>query len=97
LAERKYTDDIPEDTKSRRLQEIVDMQRNLSRKSNEKDLNKMHRVLIEGESKKSDAHYSGRNSQNKVVVFPKSNHKPGEYVDVWVTECTAATLLGKTL
>lgn len=94
-AAKKYTDDIPEEVKSRRLQEVVDLQLKLSAESNKKDLNKVHKVLAEGFSKKSKEHLSGRNSQNKIVVFPKENFKPGDYVNVLVTACTSATLIGK--
>ena len=73
------------------------MQGKLSHQSNKKDLNKMFKVLIEASSKKTDTDWMGRNSQNKVVVFPKANkdHKPGDYVWVKVTNCTQATLLGE--
>ena len=94
MAERKYKDDVSEEVKSRRLSEIIELQHKLSNKSNLKDLNKVHRVLAESISKKSSEHLSGRNSQNKVVVFPKGNYKPGDYVNVLVTECTHATLIG---
>ncbi len=96
LAQRRYADDIPEEVKKRRLQEIVDLQNRLSRLSNEKDLGKTYKVLIEGESKKSDADWMGRNTQNKVIVFPKEDRhlKAGDYVMVKVTDCTKATLLG---
>lgn len=97
LAQRRYADDIPEEVKKRRLQEIVEVQNRLSRLSNEKDLGKTFKVLIEATSKRSDAHWMGRNSQNKVIVFPKgtTDYKPGDYVDVKVNECTQATLLGE--
>ena len=97
LAERRYQDDVPLEVKKRRLQEIVDLQGKLSHQSNKKDLNKMFKVLIEASSKKTDTDWMGRNSQNKVVVFPKANkdHKPGDYVWVKVTNCTQATLLGE--
>jgi tRNA-2-methylthio-N6-dimethylallyladenosine synthase len=97
LAQRRYTDDIPESVKKRRLQEIVDVQNRLSYASNEKDLGKTFKVLIEATSKRSDADWMGRNSQNKVVVFPKGDrsHQPGDYVQVKVTRCTQATLLGE--
>lgn len=94
LAERKYEDDVPEEVKSRRLAEIVDLQQKLAAKKTRLGLNKVHRVLIEGFSKKSDKHYSGRNSQNLVVVFPVTHHKPGEYVNVLATDCTVTTLIG---
>jgi tRNA-2-methylthio-N6-dimethylallyladenosine synthase len=87
---------VPEAVKKRRLQEIVNLQGALSRESNKADVGKTFRVLIEGVSKKSDAHWMGRNSQNKVLVFPKeaSALQPGDYVHVTVTDFTQATLLG---
>ncbi len=96
LAERRYKDDILIDVKKRRLQEIVDLQGKLSKESNEKDIDKTFKVLIEGSSKKSDEHWMGRNSQNKVIVFPKENYSlnKGDYAFVKVTNCTQATLLG---
>lgn len=97
LAQRRYKDDIPEEIKKRRLQEIVETQNNLSRLSNEKDLGKTFKVLIEATSKRSENDWMGRNSQNKVIVFPKGNHdlKPGDYTMVKVNNCTQATLLGE--
>lgn len=97
LAEKRYTDDVPMEVKKRRLQEIVELQNRLSQESNKKDLGKTFKVLIEGDSKRSDKDWMGRNSQNKVVVFPKENAelKKGDYVDVIVNDCTQATLLGK--
>jgi len=87
-------DDIPENVKSKRLTEIIELQNRLSAKSKEKDLNKSFEVLVEGVSKKSDQHYFGRTSQNKGVVFPKKDLKIGEYVQVKVNKCTSATLIG---
>jgi tRNA-2-methylthio-N6-dimethylallyladenosine synthase len=97
LAQRRYKDDIPEEVKKRRLQEIVELQGRLSRESNQQDVGKICKVLIEADSKKTDKDWMGRNSQNKVIVFPKGNkaHKPGDYVWVKVKECTQATLLGE--
>ncbi|HEU0112907.1 MAG TPA: tRNA (N6-isopentenyl adenosine(37)-C2)-methylthiotransferase MiaB [Flavisolibacter sp.] len=97
LAQRRYTDDIPEEVKKRRLQEIVEVQNRLSQQSNKNDLGKTFTVLIEGDSKRSSDDWMGRNSQNKVIVFPKAatSHKPGDYVKVKVNECTQATLLGE--
>jgi tRNA-2-methylthio-N6-dimethylallyladenosine synthase len=97
LAERRYKDDISLETKKRRLQEIVELQNGLSLKSNQKDLGKTFKVLIEATSKRSETDWMGRNSQNKVVVFAKGtqNHKPGDYANVKVTDCTQATLLGE--
>ena len=97
LAQRRYKDDVPENVKKRRLQEIVEMQNGLSLQSNQKDVGKTFKVLIESTSRRSDKDWMGRNSQNKVVVFPKEdkNYRPGDYVQVKVTECTQATLLGE--
>ena len=83
--------------KKKRLQEIVEIQNRLSLRSNQKDLGKTFKVLIEATSKRSEADWMGRNSQNKVIVFPKGlhNHKPGDYVQVKVNDCTQATLLGE--
>jgi tRNA-2-methylthio-N6-dimethylallyladenosine synthase len=96
LAERRYKDDIPEDVKKKRLQEIVELQGKLSFASNTKDIGKTFAVLIEGDSKRSDHDWRGRSSQNKVIVFPKDSYqlKKGDYVNVKVTACTQATLLG---
>jgi tRNA-2-methylthio-N6-dimethylallyladenosine synthase len=97
LAQRRYEDDVPDNIKKRRLQEIVEIQNRLSQESNKQDLGKTFKVLIEADSKRSDQDWLGRNSQNKVIVFPKSNkeHKPGDYVWVIVNDCTQATLLGE--
>lgn len=97
LAERKYDDDIPEEVKKRRLAEIIEVQNKLSVASNQLDLGKTYKVLIEGESKKNDKDWKGRNSQNKVVVFAKGDYKfkKGDYVQVQVNEVTQGTLLGE--
>ena len=97
LAQRRYKDDIPEEIKKRRLTEIVGLQNRLSSESNQKDIGKTFKVLIEGDSKRSADDWMGRNTQNKVVVFPKgnANFKKGDYVMVKVTGSTQATLLGK--
>lgn len=101
LAAKKFTDDIPEETKKRRLQEIVDKQREHSLLRNQKDVGKVHQVLIEGFSKRSDDFLQGRNTANKVVVFPKSDtiriFKKGQYVNVMVDNCTGGTLMGKVV
>jgi tRNA-2-methylthio-N6-dimethylallyladenosine synthase len=94
LAEKRYQDDIPADIKQRRLQEVVDMQQHLAAISTKKGLHKIHRVLIEGFSKKSKDMLYGRNSQNVVVVFPKEQYQQGDYVNVLATSCTVATLIG---
>lgn len=97
LAARRYKDDIPDDVKKRRLQEIVDLQGALSLASNERDLGKTFKVLIEGDSKRNQEEWKGRNSQNKVVVFPKEEYqyKPGDYVWVTVHDRTQGTLIGR--
>ncbi len=97
LAERKYADDVPEEIKRKRLSEVVDLQRIHSGIRTKQGLGKIHRVLIEGFSKKSEEQLMGRNSQNSVVVFPKGNHKKGEYVNVLVDQCTSSTLIGKVV
>ncbi|RTL56359.1 MAG: tRNA (N6-isopentenyl adenosine(37)-C2)-methylthiotransferase MiaB [Sphingobacteriales bacterium] len=96
LAARRYKDDVPEAVKKRRLQEIVEKQNKLSQESYRKDVGNTYKVLIEGNSKKSDKDWMGRNSQNKVVVFPKGDHQlnKGDYVMVTVHSSTQATLLG---
>jgi tRNA-2-methylthio-N6-dimethylallyladenosine synthase len=96
LAQRRYADDIPETVKKERLQQIVALQNELSLKSNQQDVGKVFEVLIEGNSKKDEQAWMGRNSQNKVIVFPKtnSNQAPGNYVHVYVDQCTQATLIG---
>lgn len=96
LAARRYTDDVPLETKKQRLSEIVALQGRLSRESNEKDLGKTFKVLVEGPSKKNPDEWMGRNSQNKVIVFPKPEGlRKGDYLEVTVTDCTQATLIGK--
>jgi tRNA-2-methylthio-N6-dimethylallyladenosine synthase len=93
-AARKLADDVPEEIKSRRLTEIIELQGSLSEESKKRDIGKCFEVLIEGESKKSGDSFYGRTSQNKVVVFPRENYKIGDYVFVRITKCTSATLLG---
>lgn len=95
LAARKMEDDVPEEVKKRRLQEIVDLQQKLSHKRTSRFLNETVEVLIEKTSKRSDAHWSGRNSENVVVVFPKENYKVGDFVMVKINDCTTATLIGE--
>jgi len=96
LAQKKYEDDVPEEVKSTRLQEIIDLQQQLSHESNKRDIGKTFEVLVEGQSKKSADFLMGRNSQNKVVVFPKENYEKGDYVLVKVNDCTPATLIGES-
>ncbi len=97
LAAKKYIDDIPEEVKGKRLQEIIDLQQDLSYQSNLKDVGKVFEVLVENVSKKSKEELSGRNSQNKVIVFPSSENKSGDYVKIKVTSCTPATLRGEVV
>lgn len=95
LAAKKYEDDIPLKVKKKRLSEIIVKQNELSLNHNQKDIGKTFSVLIEGDSKKSDLDFKGRNTQNKMIVFPKKGHyKTGDYVNVTVTEATSATLIG---
>jgi tRNA-2-methylthio-N6-dimethylallyladenosine synthase len=94
LAAKKFKDDIQLETKKKRLEEIIELQKDHSEKRNKKDIGKRFKVLVEGRSKRSDEHLFGRNSQNKVVVFPKEGEKPGDYVWVKIENCTSATLTG---
>lgn len=94
LAAKKFKDDIPEEVKKRRLAEIIEVQQQLSLARNQQLVGTVQRVLIEGPSKRSDDDLSGRNDQNKKVVFPRENFEKGQYVDVLITECTTVTLLG---
>ncbi len=96
-ANKKYSDDVPEEVKKKRLQEVIGLQQKHSAEHTYDALGKVHRVLIEGTSKKSSERLYGRNSQNTVVVFPKDDHKKGEYVNVLAEACTAATLIGKVV
>jgi tRNA-2-methylthio-N6-dimethylallyladenosine synthase len=97
LAERKYEDDVPEEVKARRLDEVIELQMKANKKRAKEMVGKTHRVLVESISKKSDQELSGRNSQNTMVVFPKKNYKIGTYVNVYVHECTAVTLKGEVV
>jgi tRNA-2-methylthio-N6-dimethylallyladenosine synthase len=95
LAAKKFPDDVPLEVKKRRLDEIIKMQSRLSLRRNLLDIGKIQKVLVEGTSKKSTDHLQGRNSANKVVVFPGGNKKKGEYVLVLIESCTGGTLIGK--
>ena len=97
LAERRFTDDVPETVKKRRLQEMVELHRTHSLQSMQRDVGKTFRVLVEGVSKKSNEELFGRNDQNKVVVFPKGNLKKGDYIKVKINSCTAGTLIGTVI
>lgn len=96
-AARKYKDDVPEELKSLRLNEIIALQNRLSAKGKKTDIGKVHEVLVEGTSKRSANQLYGRNSQNKVVVFPTGDAKKGEYVRVLIDRSTSATLIGKII
>ncbi|MFN3840840.1 MAG: tRNA (N6-isopentenyl adenosine(37)-C2)-methylthiotransferase MiaB [Cyclobacteriaceae bacterium] len=97
LAARKLKDDIPLEVKKRRLNEIIQKQNAHSLLRNQRDVGKVHQVLIEGTSKRSADYLQGRNSANKVIVFPRENYKKGQYVNVRVHNCTAATLFGNVV
>ncbi len=96
-AARKLQDDVPEGIKRRRLNEIIELQNKISADSKEKDMGLTYEVLVEGRSKKSDKHLSGRTSQNKVVVFPAKDFVPGDYVNIIIKDFTLATLIGESI
>lgn len=93
-AAKKFADDIPADVKQRRLAEIIDVQQRISLERNQKLIGTVQKILAEGTSKRSKEDFTGRSDQNKRVVFPREHYKVGDYVDVMITECTAATLRG---
>ena len=97
FAQRNLGDDIPEDVKTRRLTEIIDLQNTLSEESNKRDVGKEFEILVECTSKRSDEQLSGRTSQNKMVVFDRGDHKVGDYVRVRITGCSSATLFGEEI
>lgn len=97
FASNKLNDNVPEEVKKRRLQEIIDLQREHSELSNKRDVGKEFEVLIEGYSKKSRNQFFGRTSESKVVVFDKKSHKIGQTVRVKINGHTSATLLGESL
>lgn len=97
LAAKKYDDDVPLATKKRRLQEIIEKQQEHSLERNQLDVGKIQDVLVEGFSKRSTDQFMGRNSANKVVIFPKGNHKKGDYIRVRITDCSPATLFGELM
>jgi tRNA-2-methylthio-N6-dimethylallyladenosine synthase len=97
LAARRYQDDVPEAVKKRRLAEVVELHRQQALESMRKDIGKTFKVLVEGTSKRSEHDLFGRNDQNKVIVFPKEQYQKGQYVQVKVEDCTAATLIGKVV
>lgn len=95
LAERKFKDDVPDDVKGKRLEEIIALQLESSAASHKNQIGKIAKVLVEGPSKRSEEHFCGRDGRNSMVVFPKGNAKKGEYVLVKITDCTSATLIGE--
>ncbi len=97
LAQKKMEDDVPEEIKSRRLSEIIDVQNKISLANNLKQIGTVHRVLVENFSKKSDLDLSGRNDQNNMVVFPKDHYKKGDFVNVLIEKATSTTLIGKAI
>ena len=97
LAARKMEDDVPEPVKKRRLQEIVDLQQRIAMERTKRFVGQTVEVLIEKTSKRSDEHWSGRNSQNTTVVFPKGNYNVGDFVLVQINDCTSATLIGEAV
>lgn len=97
LAAERYPDNVPPETKERRLKEIISLQHKLSMQSNQKDVGRVFEVLVEGVSKRSDKQLFGRNSQNKVLVFPDTGHKAGDYLQVRAIRATSATLIGETV
>lgn len=97
LAEKKFTDDVPLEVKKRRLTEVIEKQTAHALARNQADVGKTFKVLVEGTSRKSDSFLQGRNSANKVIVFPKEQYSKGQYVNVLVEDCTRATLIGKAV
>lgn len=93
-AEKHLVDDVPDDVKTRRLEEIIKLQGEMALENNRQEVGKVFEVLVEGTSKRSDKQLFGRNSQNKVIVFDRQDCRPGQYAKVRVTDCTAATLIG---
>ncbi len=96
-ASKKMNDDVPEEVKVRRLNEVIELQNKISSESKKNDIGKTFEVLVEGVSKKSADEMFGRNSQNKVIVFPGIHNKPGDFVHVMVEKATSATLIGKII
>ncbi|HEX8350289.1 MAG TPA: tRNA (N6-isopentenyl adenosine(37)-C2)-methylthiotransferase MiaB [Hymenobacter sp.] len=97
LAARKLQDDVPLETKKRRLQEVIDRQQKHNLVRNQRSVGQVHKVLVEGPSKRSDEFLSGRNDQNKVVIFPREQYQKGDYVSVLVHDCSPSTLFGKVV
>ena len=96
-AAKKFNDNVDENVKKLRLQQIIDLQQSHSKYRTQQYLGKIVEVLIEKESKKSTSHWAGRNQQNTVVVFPKKNHELGDFVKIKINDCTSATLIGESI
>ena len=93
LAARNYPDDVPQDVKTRRLEELIALQNRLSLESNRRDIGREFEVLVEGPSKKDAAQLCGRTGSGKMCVWTDSQHRAGDYLHVRVLDCTQATLL----
>lgn len=96
-ASKYLPDNIPEEVKIKRLEQMIDLQNELSAESNRRDIGKTFEVLVEGYSKRSREDLFGRTGQNKVVVFPKKNFRTGDFVQVKITDASSATLLGEAI
>ncbi|MDR2292809.1 MAG: tRNA (N6-isopentenyl adenosine(37)-C2)-methylthiotransferase MiaB [Prevotellaceae bacterium] len=96
-AARQLKDDVPDEIKTKRLNEIIELQNQLSLESNKRDIGKIFEVLIDGVSKRSNEYLSGRTSQNKTVVFPKANFNTGDFANIRIVSCTSATLIGEVV
>ncbi len=97
LAYRKFEDDVPEEDKKRRLSEIISQQMNIQEETNKTEIGKRHLILVEKTSKRSEDQLSGRTDTNKMVIIDRENYKPGDYVEVEITESTSATLIAKPI
>lgn len=97
LAHKRYEDDVTPEVKKKRLTEIINLQTKISKEKNMDDIGKVFEVLVEGTSKRSEDDMCGRNSQNKMVVFPRENTKPGDYINVRITDVSSATLKGEVV
>ena len=97
FAQRNMPDNIPEDVKTARLTEIINLQNKLSEQSNKRDVGKEFEILVEGTSKRREDQIFGRTSQNKVVIIDRRDHKVGDYVKVRITGCSSATLFGEEI
>ena len=96
-AAKKFKDDVPEDVKLKRMQEILALQRHHSMLGNKADIGKVFEVLVEGHSKRSKEQVFGRNTQNKAIIFASEKYKAGDYAMVRVTDCTSGTLIGEAV